>query len=51
LLVLRGESEANIKGDEGMLLRGNRSIQLEGPSALSKRIIASDGFSAVKRPG
>jgi hypothetical protein len=30
LLALRGESEANIKSGEGILLRANRSLQVEG---------------------
>jgi hypothetical protein len=30
LLALRGESEANIKSGKGILLRVNRSIQVEG---------------------
>jgi transposase len=36
LLVLRGESETNIKSDEGILLRVNRSIQVEGAFGVIK---------------
>jgi transposase len=36
LLALRGESEANIKSDEGILLRVNRSIQVEGAFGVTK---------------
>jgi hypothetical protein len=36
LLALRGESEANIKSDEGILLRTNRSIQVEGAFGVTK---------------
>jgi hypothetical protein len=36
LLVLRGESEANIKSGEGILLRVNRSIQVQGAFGVTK---------------
>ncbi|MDR2096310.1 MAG: transposase [Treponema sp.] len=36
LLALRGEAEANIKSDEGILLRVNRSIQVEGAFGVTK---------------
>jgi hypothetical protein len=35
-LALRGESEGNIKSDEGILLRVNRSIQVEGAFGVTK---------------
>jgi transposase len=36
LLAFRSESEANIKSDEGILLRVNRSIQVEGAFGVAK---------------
>ena len=36
LLAFRGESEANITSDEGILLRVNRSIQVEGAFGVTK---------------